>query len=70
MQDSDSIVQLGMASGSHTGAKHDPISDVNAKLKDELKISLIGQRIKRGEIKRLQMELETQEAKIQEMQLQ
>ncbi|XP_071444307.1 uncharacterized protein [Hetaerina americana] len=71
IKESDSIVQLGIAGGIHSVAGGlDSKSDVNVKLREELKRSLIGQRMKRDEIRRLQMELESRDLQIQEMQLQ
>ncbi|XP_046389996.1 centrosomal protein of 152 kDa-like isoform X2 [Ischnura elegans] len=70
-KESDSIVHLGIPGGSLSGMGGvDSKNDVNIKLKEELKRSLIGQRIKREEIRRLQMELEARDLQIQELQLQ
>ncbi|KAG8227650.1 hypothetical protein J437_LFUL007846 [Ladona fulva] len=71
VKDNDSLHQLGLSGrGQLPAGSVDPIADLNGKLKDELKRSLVGQRMKREEIKRLQMELESKDLQIKEMQLQ
>lgn len=65
--ESDSVVQLGLSKSKSRSTSRLPSNDLNYKLRGELTRSLVGQRLKREEIKRLRATLEAKEKEIQFM---